>query len=220
MGRAPLGTLGACHLHQGAILAAHRVLRTMLKSRLHLASIATLAAICLTVILPATVAWGASSAAKSKVSPQLSKKVQESINNPATKAQISKEVQEELAKQEAQKAAGSTAEGTDGSSVASGESLTELANKSQQEEGTTSTSTTSALSASPSSASTSTVLVIGGLVAAAVLIAIAFFIFRDARGVAPVSDGLPGGSSRTSATRMRKRRAKAKAAKRQRKRNR
>jgi hypothetical protein len=63
-----------------------------------------------------------------------------------------------------------------------------------------------------------------GLVAAGALIAgIAFVIMRDARRVAPVSDGQVTGmgrSGRDPATTMRKRRAKAKAARRQRKRNR
>jgi hypothetical protein len=49
---------------------------------------------------------------------------------------------------------------------------------------------------------------------------IAYLIVRDARNVAPVGDGLVGGTRQDRASRQRKRRAKAKAARQQRKRNR
>jgi hypothetical protein len=75
---------------------------------------------------------------------------------------------------------------------------------------------------SSSGSSTSTNVILIGIVIAVVLIgAIAFFIMRDARSVAPVADPFEDGRSRPHrATRLRKRRARAKQARRQRKRNR
>jgi hypothetical protein len=194
----------------------------MVRSNSYLRSIATLLALCLTGLVAVVGAEVAVAATTSPAPAQVSKqKIQESINNPATKAQLNKQVQEYLAKQKAQKAASGTAAAPQSSAAGAtgGQSLTELANQSRQEENTTSTNTT-AVSASSSGASTSTILLTGGLVAIAVLGGIAFFIFRDARSVAPVSEGPLGGSARNSAAQMRKRRAKAKAARRQRKRNR
>lgn len=209
----------------------------MRRSSLQLAFLPALASLIVALTFLPAAAWG-TAAAKTKASPQLSKKVEESINNPSTKAQLNKqaqeavsknpqlekEVQEYEAKQKASGAAPQTSSEAGASSVAGGQSLESLANQSRQEEQTTSTNTTTnttaAGSTSSTGASTSTVLLIGGLVAVALLAAIAFFIYRDARSVAPAGEGSLGGSSRTSATRMRKRRAKAKAARRQRKRNR
>ncbi|MGH2833052.1 MAG: hypothetical protein ACRDK2_09780, partial [Solirubrobacteraceae bacterium] len=99
------------------------------------------------------------------------------------------------------------------------ESFSKLTQGGGEETETEATQTTPTATTA-SGTSTSTVLLFGGLVAAAVLLGIAFFILRDARRVAPVSDAWLADASRTSAARMRKRRAKAKAAKRQRKRNR
>jgi ABC-type Fe3+ transport system permease subunit len=85
----------------------------------------------------------------------------------------------------------------------------------------TTTSTTPTTSSVETNRSNSTTVVVLALVAAiALLIAIAFVIVRDARRVAPVTDGNSGGSVRDPAARLRKRRAQAKAARRQRKRNR
>jgi hypothetical protein len=91
--------------------------------------------------------------------------------------------------------------------------------------GVTSTSSTVSLATTESPASNSSGVVVIALGAVVVLlIAIAFLIVRDARGMAPVGDGFATGASSGSpqdaAARLRKRRAKAKAARRQRKRNR
>jgi hypothetical protein len=59
------------------------------------------------------------------------------------------------------------------------------------------------------------------LVAGGVLLAgIAFVIVRDARSVAPVTEGAAAGGTRNPEARLRKRRARAKAARQQRKKNR
>ena len=71
------------------------------------------------------------------------------------------------------------------------------------------------------SSSNSTAVVVLALVAAiGLLVAIAYVIARDARRVAPVTDGRSTGPMGDPAGRLRKRRARAKAARRQRKRNR
>lgn len=59
-----------------------------------------------------------------------------------------------------------------------------------------------------------------GIVAAALIGGIAFFIMRDARSYAPATGLSESGSARDRAARQRKRRAQAKAARRARKRNR
>lgn len=92
----------------------------------------------------------------------------------------------------------------------------------EQQELSSSTSTTTSAVASNSSATISTgTLVMAGIAVAVLLGGIAFLIVRDARSVAPVSEGPSGGMSASDrAARLRRRRAKAKAAKQQRKRNR
>jgi hypothetical protein len=104
-----------------------------------------------------------------------------------------------------------------------GNPLGELAGtpQQQQEQSASETSSTSSTtSTGASSISTSTLFLAGG---AAVLLlgGIAFLIVRDARSVAPVSEGPTGGVSASDrAAQLRRRRAKAKAGRRQRKRNR
>lgn len=93
--------------------------------------------------------------------------------------------------------------------------------KEQEEETTASQTSASASESSTSSSGSSSTLVAVGIVGAVLLCGIAFFIVRDARNVAPASDGPPGGMSASGrAAQLRKRRARAKAARRQRKRNR
>lgn len=91
----------------------------------------------------------------------------------------------------------------------------------EESSGASKSSTTGTGSSAESSSFTS-LPVIGGMAAAALLIAgIAYFITRDARRNAPVPEGaLANASARMSPDHARKRRAKAKAAKQQRKRNR
>jgi hypothetical protein len=186
-------------------LSGHRF-RPMRRIYSYLTPVAVLLATCIvgqTVLSGA--AWGAAAPAKSTVSPQ-----------------VSKEVQEALAKAEAEKGAGgSSASSSGGGSSASGEAYSNLTGKGSEEEEakTQTTASTSSTATSSTGTSTNTVLII--LVVAGLLLGgIAFFIVRDARSVAPAGDGLVGDSSRDQAARMRKRRAKAKAARRQRKRNR
>ncbi len=83
---------------------------------------------------------------------------------------------------------------------------------------TTTASTSTSTQESSSGTSTSEIL---GLVAAGLLLGgIAFMILRDARSVAPVTEGLVTGGTRNPEGRLRKRRAQAKAARLQRKRHR
>ncbi len=106
---------------------------------------------------------------------------------------------------------------------AEGNAFNELAEGGKEETTPAKTTSTSTTSTSSSSGSSTTTILILGLGAAALLLGgIAFVIVRDARRVAPVSDGLATGgrSGRDSAAELRRRRAKAKAARRQRKRNR
>jgi uncharacterized protein HemX len=92
----------------------------------------------------------------------------------------------------------------------------------QETEETRPAKTTTAPTSSSSGSSTSNNVIVVGIVIAVVLIgAIAFYIMRDARSVAPVADPFEEGRSRPDrAARLRKRRAKAKQARQQRKRNR
>ena len=92
----------------------------------------------------------------------------------------------------------------------------------QSSTATTSTATTGASTSTESSTSTRTVIWIVLGIGIALLAAIAAYIVRDARRVAPATDGdmLEETTGRDMAVRMRKRRAKAKAARKQRKRNR
>jgi hypothetical protein len=172
----------------------------------HIPLIAALAAVCLA---GQTLAIGTAVAATSP---------------PVDKAAINKAVQEALAKAQAEKggASGQSAAGTEstgGSAGGSSESFSKLTQGGGEEETTTPTTATTS-TASSSGVSTSVlvpVFILGGLLIAG----IAFYIVRDARGVAPAGDGLgSAGSVQERAARQRKRRAKAKAARRQRKRNR
>jgi hypothetical protein len=97
----------------------------------------------------------------------------------------------------------------------------ELAEKAQTAEPETTTTTTTRASSESTTSSSKTLVLVGGA-AGVLLAAIAFVIVRDARRVAPVSDGPVGeaAGARHSAEQLRRRRARAKAAKRQRKRNR
>jgi hypothetical protein len=148
------------------------------------------------------------------------------------KAQLNQAVQEALAKQSGSAGAaagsaglGSSAGSTSGSPAGSeglgtSGALSSLTNGEGPEEESTPKTSTSSSSSSSSSVSSSVLLPIF-IVGAILLGGIAFFIVRDARGVAPVVDGLGNpGSAQERAARLRKRRAKAKAARRQRKRNR
>ncbi len=154
------------------------------------------------------------------------------------KAQLNQAVQEALAKQSGAAGAGSAAGlGSSGSAAglstgsASGSAagaeglgtssaLSNLTSGEGAEEESPLKTATSSTSSSSSGVSTSVLLPIF-IVGALLLGGIAFFIVRDARGVAPVVDGLGNpGSAHERAARLRKRRAKAKAARRQRKRNR
>jgi hypothetical protein len=103
---------------------------------------------------------------------------------------------------------------------ANGNAFSELSGGSQSEGQTQQTETT-ATTASTQTNSKKTILII---IAAALvlLIAIAYVIVRDARGVAPAGDPqlAEARSARDSAAMMRKRRAKAKAARQARKHNR
>jgi|GEM_PF-2137062 len=158
------------------------------------------------------------------------------------KAQLNQAVQEALAKQggagaasagglagSAAGAASGSAAGLTGSasgSAAGSESLGEsgalsnLTSGAGEEEASTPVTSTASNSATSGGVSTGVLLPIF-IVGAVLLGGIAFFIVRDARGIAPVVDGLGNAeSAHQRAARLRKRRAKAKAARRQRKRNR
>jgi len=99
----------------------------------------------------------------------------------------------------------------------------ELAQRAQQETETTPTQTTASTATTETNTSSdSKTLILGIVVAVALVAGIAFVIVRDARRVAPAGDAqlTEARSSRDAAARLRRRRAKAKAARRQRKRNR
>ena len=144
------------------------------------------------------------------------------------KAELDKQVQEQLAKVKAGQsgssspgapAAGSTGEGLGGSAEGSSNLIqkAEAEAKTGEEPATKTTATSSTESSSGISMGVLVPIFIAG---ALLLGGIAFLIVRDARNVAPVGDGLVGGSVQDKAARQRKRRAKAKAARQQRKRNR
>jgi hypothetical protein len=174
--------------------------------RRHIAAFAALSALSLSVgiLIPVAGAWAA--AASNPVT-----------NNPA----LQKQVQEALAKAQAQKAPGGSAAGSIGSE-AGGSSFSKLTEKSGEEEAATTTTATKKTVASESTGALSSGVVLPILVAVGgVLAAIAFLILRDARSVTPAGDLLaPAGAAEARAVRLRKRRAKAKAARQQRKRNR
>lgn len=145
------------------------------------------------------------------------------------KAQLNQAVQEALAKHAAP-AAGGSAAGLPGSASAGAAAgseglgtsgaLSNLTSGGGEEEVSIPTTSTASSSSTSGGVSTSVLLPIF-IVGAILLGGIAFFIVRDARGVAPVVDGLGNAeSAQERAVRLRKRRAKAKAARRQRKRNR
>lgn len=137
--------------------------------------------------------------------------------NPALNSQV----QEALAKAQAQKAIGGTPTGGVGTEAGSGGAFSKLTEKGGEEEATTSTARKSGSSSSSSGPLSAGVLLPLLLVGGGLLVAIAFLILRDARGVTPAGDLLAAtGSAQARAARLRKRRAKAKAARQQRKRNR
>jgi hypothetical protein len=148
-------------------------------------------------------------------------------NNPA----LNQQVQEALAKAQAQKTLGGAAGagagtgGSVGSGVGGGGSFSKLAEGGGEEEA--SREAPAGISGRKTASSTSGPLSTGVvlpllIVAGGVLLGIAFLILRDARGLTPAGDLLAAasGSAEARAARLRKRRAKAKAARKQRKRNR
>ena len=91
----------------------------------------------------------------------------------------------------------------------------------ESETGAAKTQTTATSSSSGSSSDTTDLVLLGIAIAVILIGAIAYFIMRDARSVAPVADPFEEGRSRPDrAAQLRKRRAKAKEARQQRKRNR
>ncbi len=82
------------------------------------------------------------------------------------------------------------------------------------------TTTTASTNTQESSSGTNTSEILALVAAGLVLGGIAFMILRDARSVAPVTEGLATGGTRNPEGRLRKRRAQAKAARLQRKRHR
>jgi hypothetical protein len=188
----------------------------------HIRLLAVLVALCFAVLpLAASTAWGAAG----------------SVNlSGAQKAELDKQVQEQLAKDEASGSTGSSgltggassaagaalggAGSTGGGLGGSSEAFSNLTQQAQPEEEESATKTTSNASSTSSSGISTGVLVpifIAGLL---LLGGIAFLILRDARSVAPAGEMLSGNSVQDRAARQRKRRAKAKAARQQRKRNR
>lgn len=172
-------------------------------------SLAVLAVLCIAgQSLPTTAAWAAAG----------------SVNlSSSEKAELEKQVQEQLAKDKTGQSAG--AEGTSGVGSTGGglggSTSSNLAQKAEAEAETEeepATKTTATTSTEAGGISTGVLIPI--FIAGALLLGgIAFLIVRDARSVAPVADGL-GASAQDRAARQRKRRAKAKAARKQRKRNR
>jgi len=174
--------------------------------RRHITAFAALSALSLGagIAIPATGAWAAT--ASNPVT-----------NNPA----LQKQVQEALAKAQAQKAGGGSAAGGAAPSEAGGSAFSKLTEKSGEEEATKTTAAKKTVSGESTGAISSGVLLPILIVGGGVLAGIAFLILRDARGVTPAGDLLaPAGAAEARATRLRKRRAKAKAARQQRKRNR
>jgi hypothetical protein len=107
-----------------------------------------------------------------------------------------------------------------GASLGGGNALSELTEGSAETETTPTTTTATTTSSEPRNSHTVIAIVLG--VAVVLLAGVAFAIARDARRVAPATDGelIEGSTARHSEAALRKRRAKAKAARRQRKRNR
>jgi hypothetical protein len=179
------------------LLDRHEQMRRILP---HITAIAALTALGLSVQLAVVAStWGAAAIGGGAAA------------NPA----LNKQVQEALAKAQAQKAAGGAGSGEAGN----GNSFSKLTEKSGEEEATTRTSKqkTESSSGALSTGVLLPLLIVGG----GVLAGIAFLILRDARGVTPAGDLFAAtGNAEARAARLRKRRAKAKAARRQRKRNR
>lgn len=172
----------------------------------HIAAMAAVSSLGLGVALASAVdAWGAPAASPVTANPALNKQVQEAI-----------------AKAQAQKAAGGSPAGSSGSE-STGNAFSKLTEKSGEEEAATATakrktqSTTSSSSGALPASVLLPLLIVGG----GVLVGIAFLILRDARSVTPAGDVLAAaGDAEARAARLRKRRAKTKAARQQRKRNR
>lgn len=127
-------------------------------------------------------------------------------------------VQEAIAKAKEGKTAGE-GEG------ANGQAFSKLTGEGEEgasgEEEGQATSKTSNAATSSSKAPSTGLMVLVFAIAALLLGGIAFYIVRDARGVAPVPEGLLDAvTSRGQAARARKRRSRAKAARQARKRNR
>jgi|HubBroStandDraft_6_1064221.scaffolds.fasta_scaffold07215_5 hypothetical protein len=85
---------------------------------------------------------------------------------------------------------------------------------------TAKTTTTASTSTQEASSGTNTSEILALIAGGALLVGIAYMILRDARSVAPVTEGLATGGTRNPEGRLRKRRAQAKAARLQRKRHR
>jgi hypothetical protein len=140
----------------------------------------------------------------------------------AQKAELDRQVQEQLAKQKLGQG-GSASQGAAGSGSTSGSlgsSSSNLAQKAEAEAAEEEPATKKTTTTTESGGISTGVLVPIFIAGVLLLGGIAFLIVRDARSVAPVGDGLVGGSVQDKAARQRKRRAKAKAARQQRKRNR
>jgi hypothetical protein len=138
------------------------------------------------------------------------------------KAELDKQVQEQLAKEKVGQS-GSASQGAAGSGSTSGSlgsSSSNLAQKAEAEAAEEEPNTKKTTTTTESGGISTGVLVPIFIAGVLLLGGIAFLIVRDARSVAPVGDGLVGGSVQDKAARQRKRRAKAKAARQQRKRNR
>lgn len=114
--------------------------------------------------------------------------------------------------------AGATAPVAGAATLNPGGSFDELTER--QAETTTTSSTPTRVANEPTNSHTTILLALGAAVV--LLSGIAFVIVRDARRVAPASDGelIDSRSARSATLRLQRRRAKAKAARRQRKRNR
>lgn len=140
-----------------------------------------------------------------------------SVDATAATPTLSKQqIQEALAKAKAQPQTG-------GSEVGGGSaSFSKLTKGSEEEEAEGSSSAGAKKREGSSTALSGGVLVPLLIVGGGLLVAIAFLILRDARGVTPGGDLLAAaaGNAEARAARLRKRRTKAKAAKQQRKRNR
>jgi len=114
--------------------------------------------------------------------------------------------------------AGGTAPVASAATLGGSKSFSELTEEQQE----TTTTPTTATKVSTEATNSNTVILLALAAAVLLLSGIAFVIVRDARRVAPASEGelMEGRSARSAPVTLQKRRAKAKAARRQRKRNR